>query len=128
MFRALFDLFRRDRPPVQEPQGGAPAGTAGAGEERAGMLRALLADVKDDPYDERRRGVLADWLEDGRDAADAACAELLRSGCQAERMPTWDLRHGPLESRMAELTAQARAGGLLGPSLRLLDEERVRYE
>jgi uncharacterized protein (TIGR02996 family) len=66
---------------------------------------SLLLGILDDPADEARRLVLADWLEEQGDPANAARAELLRLQCAHERLSARDPERQDL---------QWRAQGLLG--------------
>jgi uncharacterized protein (TIGR02996 family) len=52
----------------------------------------LLRGILDEPRDEARRLILADWLEEQGDPANAARAELLRLQCAWAQMD--ELDHG----------------------------------
>jgi uncharacterized protein (TIGR02996 family) len=52
----------------------------------AGARAALFAGVKEAPDDDAQRLVLADWLEEHGDKADAAHAQLIRAQCEYLRL------------------------------------------
>jgi uncharacterized protein (TIGR02996 family) len=78
---------------------------------------SLLEGILDDPEDEARRLVLADWLEEQGDPLNAARAELLRLQCARNRLVGQDEARLELRWRAAELL-EAHPG-LAGPLARL---------
>src|SRR5262249_51790005 len=67
---------------------------------------AFLREAKEKPEDDTPRLVLADWLEENGDAADAARAELIRLGCRLARLPEDDPRRREARAREEQLLAE----------------------
>src|SRR5687768_703571 len=75
---------------------------------------ALLADSKDHPDEDGLRLILADWLDEYGDAADAARAELIRCQIDHERLPA-ESAGKAAAGRRARWLQQAHGPAWLGP-------------
>lgn len=64
---------------------------------------AFLDAIAEAPDDDLTRLAYADWLEENGDGDRPARAELIRVQCEADRLPEWDRRRGPLLRRAKKL-------------------------
>src|SRR5262249_24471979 len=79
---------------------------------------ALLRDIMDNPGDDTPRLVLADWLQDQPEAAQAARGEFIRGQLLLDDLPPGDPRRGELVRRPPRLQEDREDDGL-GPLARL---------
>jgi uncharacterized protein (TIGR02996 family) len=66
---------------------------------------AFLDAIKDEPEDDTPRLVLADWLEEHGDEADAARGRFLRLGCEWRKLSQYDPRLATIIDEMKRLRA-----------------------
>jgi uncharacterized protein (TIGR02996 family) len=82
------------------------------------MEESLLAQIADQPEDDAPRLVLADWLMDQPDPAQAARGELIQIQCRLARLPADDPGPAELRQRQRELIERHRSSWL-GPLVEL---------
>src|SRR5262249_59843441 len=75
---------------------------------------ALSADIKDDPFDDGLRLILADWLDDHGSGLDPARAELIRCQVEYARLPAHDPQQKAF-GRRARSLQQKHGREWLGP-------------
>src|ERR687886_573301 len=75
-------------------------------------LHALLRACKEDPFDDARRLVLADWLEE---RGEAGRAEFVRTQLRPARLAPYEPEVPGLEARQAELLRRHADEWLAGP-------------